>query len=101
MITFEGVLGTFLPHVPCSSKIKTDTLILRPGVKEALTDLLRNFKVVVITGDQGSIHQKAMMKALDKQKAPYDAFYRTVKVENDNLFTYETILRDMDSGSKL
>ena len=40
-----------------------------------------------------------MIKALDKQNAPYDAFYRTIKLENDNLFTYETILKDLESGN--
>ena len=38
-----------------------------------------------------------MIKALNKGKVPYDAFYRTIKVENDNLFTYHTIKRDLDS----
>ena len=51
VITFEGVLGSYLPLVPQSSEVKSDTLILRPGVAEAMTELLENFKVVVITGD--------------------------------------------------
>ena len=51
VITFEGVLGSFLPLVPSSSEIKCDTLIMRPGFAVALKELLLNYKVVVITGD--------------------------------------------------
>ena len=49
LITFEGVLGAFLTHGPDDDK--TDLLILRPGIVEAMTSLLKSFKVVVITGD--------------------------------------------------
>ena len=51
VITFEGVLGSFLPLAPSSSEVKSDTLILRPGVAAALKELLLNFKVIIITGD--------------------------------------------------
>lgn len=65
VVTFEGVLGSFLPsalsphlkqHLAVSKKKKRDAMILRPGVARALTDLLGNFKVVVITANQSELH---------------------------------------------
>ena len=55
MITFEGVLGAFMPPLPADYQVM-DPLLLRPGIAQALTDLLANFKVVIITGDQSSQH---------------------------------------------
>ena len=97
LITFEGVLGAFLPILPSKYDDKEDTLVLRPKIKEALSQLVINFKVVIITADQSSIHLRAMIKALNKEKVPFDAFYRTIKVANDNFFTFQTILKDLDS----
>ena len=55
VITFEGVLGAFMPPLPADYQVM-DPLLLRPGIAQALTDLLNNFKVVIITGDQSSLH---------------------------------------------
>ena len=38
-----------------------------------------------------------MIKALNKRRVPFDAFYRTIPVANDNLFTYHTIQKDLKS----
>ena len=78
LITFEGVLGSFLPLAPQRQEEKTDTLVMRPGVTNALEMLIRNFKVVLITSEQSSVHIKTIVKVLNKMKVPYDALYRHV-----------------------
>ena len=50
IITFEGVLGSFLPTLPFEEQ-QTDSLILRPGISQALEELHTNFKVVILTSD--------------------------------------------------
>ena len=91
LVTFEGVLGAFLPLKPQKQEEKTDMLVLRPGIVEAMTSLLKSFKVVIVTRDRSTIHHNVIMKALDKSKVPYDAFYRTNGLSNDDFFTYECI----------
>ena len=52
VITFEGVLGAFLRASPLKSLregAENDTLVLRPGVAYALSILIDNFKVVILT----------------------------------------------------
>ena len=97
IVSFEGVLGAFKTPIPELDQESTDTLILRPGLAQALNDLLPYFKIVILTIDRSSLHQKAILSALDKNEVPYDAVYRTIGVVNDNLFTYHSILRDLDS----
>ena len=97
IVSFEGVLGAFKTPIPELDQESTDTLILRPGLAQALNDLLPYFKIVILTNDRSSLHQKAILSALDKNEVPYDAVYRTIGVANDNLFTYHSILRDLDS----
>ena len=97
IVSFEGVLGAFKTPIPELDQESTDTLILRPGLAQALNDLLPYFKIVILTNDRSSLHQKAILSALDKNEVPYDAVYRTIGVVNDNLFTYHSILRDLDS----
>lgn len=66
-----------------------DTLVLRPGIKEALLELLKNFKVVIITGDSSTLRQKALLKKLNQEGVPYDAVYQTMS--SDNFFIHCTI----------
>jgi len=101
VISFEGVLGAFSQAVPQKplqpDQVATDTLLFRPGIATALEELLKNFKVVILTSDQSSLHQNAIIKALNKSQVPFDAIYKTVSVGNDNFFTYEKIQLDLDS----
>lgn len=46
------------------------------------------------------MRQKAVIHALDKSKVPYDAIFKANKIANDNLFTYQTMLRELDSSKQ-
>ena len=46
------------------------------------------------------MRQKAIIQALDKSRVPYDAVFKTNHIANDNLFTYQTILRELESSSQ-
>lgn len=99
IIAFEGVLGSFVPSTLQAADCDTDTLLLRPGLSEALSQLLPYFKIVILFADQSSLHLNAAISALNRSKVPFDAIYKIKKLANDNLFTYHSIMRDLESTS--
>ena len=52
---------------------------------------------MIISGDRSSHHRNVIVKALNKAKVPFDAFYQTTGVSEDNFFTYDVIQKDLNS----
>ena len=57
IIAFDGVLGAFLPPLPTQNSAEeesaslTETLILRPGITDAMIELLSYYKIAIVIGD--------------------------------------------------
>ena len=97
IISFEGVLGAFLPIAAQDrgEKNSTNKLCIRPGLAAAMTEMSRNFKIAIVSKEESPVRRRLILKALNKNEVPFDAFYRlSVEVTNDNLFTYKSIKRD-------
>ena len=110
VITFDGVLGTFLSHETLQGALsqpllkpegapKTDTLFLRPGLSKALCDLLPHFKIGILVTERSTLRHKCIIKTLRRHNVPYDAMYATLPSFEDNFYTYNSIRRDSEVGN--
>ena len=63
---------------------------------KALTDLIKNFKVIILIRDQSNLRRRAIIKELNQAAVPFDAVYRVMGHITDNYFTYESIKQDFN-----
>ena len=60
----------------------------------AFCELIKKFKVIIISREESTNRQRAIAKKLSRQNVPFDAFYRKLPIAKDNFFTYDSIKQD-------
>ena len=62
IVAFDGVIGSFIPVV--GRKIGKEEILIRPGCKEALEELIMNYRVVILLSSPSKRKRKGALKVL-------------------------------------